>query len=242
MVLLFLLTLDSRKERPWNQNACARKGRGLLGWALTSVDVTLILWKEICILFGMEGMQLKMIEIDAVSPRFSFPLIVSLVWWDYPFSITSFSSQSLIFKWYVSVICEVPKCRKGNVYLLDQCDYFSWAWFLSHTLYGHCLCSLGAHSLGAHWTCKWLTIIQWHWCYHKAEKERYGPRPMQKPTTEQGNSPQNRGPFTKHGNLSQSSWTLHRTWELSTEEGILHWVGEPYTEDRPPHSRGNLHR
>lgn len=124
MVLLFLLTLDSRKERPWNQNACARKGRGFLGWALTSVDVTLILCKEIFILFGMEGMQLKMIEIDVMSPCFSFPLIVSLVWWDYPFSITSFSSQSLIFKWFVSVICKVPKCRKGNVYLLDQCDYF----------------------------------------------------------------------------------------------------------------------
>lgn len=124
MVLLFLLTLDSRKERPWNQNACARKGRGLLGWALTSVDVTLILWKEIFILFGMEGMQLKVIEIDAMSPCFSFPLIVSLVWWDYPFSITSFSSQSLIFKWYVSVICKVPKCRKGNLFIRSVWLFF----------------------------------------------------------------------------------------------------------------------
>lgn len=150
MVLLLLLTLDSLKERPWNQNTWDRKGRGLPGWALTSVDVTSILWKEIFIPFGMEGMQLKMIEINAMSLCFSFPLIVFLVWWDYPFSIISFSSQSLIFKWYVSVICKAPKHRKGNVYLLDQCDYFSWAWFLSHTLYEHCHRSLGAHNLGVH--------------------------------------------------------------------------------------------
>lgn len=216
MVLLFLLTLDSQKERLWNQNTCARKGRELLGWALTSVDMTLILWKEIFILFGMEEMQLKMIEINAMPPCFSFPLIVSLVWWDYPFSIISFSFQSLIFKWYVSIICKVPKCRKGNVYLLDQCDYFSWAWFLSHTLYGHCLCSPGAHSLGVHSTCKWLTIVR-HWCYHKAEKERYGPALCRNPP--------------------QSKKTLHRTEDPSQSTGTLPKAQEPFTECESPQQR-----